>query len=296
MPAVPSATTFPIPKGACDCHTHVFLDRARYPFAADRKYTPPAATTQDLEQLLAGLGLDRVVIVQPSVYGSDNSATLAGIREIGLDRARGVAVIEENTSRGEMEMLATGGVRGIRMNFELKGEANHARAARDLEAMAEKIAPFGWHIQVYAQLGLIAAFEETIRKLAVPIVLDHFAGAMGEAGVNQPGLSGVLDLVRQGQAYVKVSAAYRSSRNPPDYGDLAPIARAFIAANPDRIVWGSDWPHPDPTQPPGKTFEHISPPLLIDDPGVFSLLARWAGDEATYRKILSDNPARLYDF
>lgn len=296
MPAASRVTPFPIPKGACDCHTHVFLDRANYPFAADRKYTPPPASTEDLQTLLGALGLDRVVIVQPSVYGADNAATLDGIRQFGLDRARGVAVIEDGTSRGEMEALAAGGVRGIRMNFELKGEADHARAARHLEAMADKVAPFGWHIQIYAKLHLIAAFAGTIRKLPVPIVLDHFAGAMAADGINQPGLAEVVDLVRHGNGYVKVSAAYRSSRNPPDYADIAPLARAFIAANPDRVVWGSDWPHPDPTQPPGATFEHVSAPLPVDDAGVFSLLAGWAGDAATYRKILSDNPARLYDF
>jgi predicted TIM-barrel fold metal-dependent hydrolase len=287
---------FPIPKGACDCHTHVFLDRTRYPFVGDRKYTPPPASTEDLQRLLAELGLDRVVVVQPSVYGADNSATLDGIKTIGLDRARGVAVIEQGTSRGEMEALAAGGVRGIRMNFELKGEADHARAARHLEAMADKVAPLGWHIQVYAKLQLIAAFIDTIRKLSVPIVFDHFAGAMGDEGIEQPGLADVIDLVRQGNAYVKVSAAYRSSRHPPDYTDLAPTARAFMAANPDRVVWGSDWPHPDPSRPPGTTFEDVSAPFPVDDLGVFSLLAGWAGDEATYRKILSDNPARLYDF
>jgi len=296
MTDAPRATPFPVPKGGCDCHTHVFLDRARYPFAADRKYTPPPASIEDLQRLLSGLGLDRVVIVQPSVYGADNSATLDGIRQLGLGRARGVAVIEDNTSRSEMEALAAGGVRGIRMNFELKGEADHSRAARHLEAMADKVAPFGWHIQVYAKLHLIAAFADMISKLSVPSVLDHFAGAMAADGLNQPGLAAVTDLVRSGKAYVKVSASYRSSRNAPGYADIAPLARAFITANPDRIVWGSDWPHPDPTQPPGETFEHISPPLPVDDAGVFSLLAGWAGDETTYRKILSDNPARLYDF
>ncbi len=296
MAASTRAKSFPIPKVACDCHTHVFLDRARYPFVADRKYTPPPASCEDLQALLAGLGLERVVIVQPSVYGTDNSATLAGIREIGLDRARGVAVITEDTGRREMDRLADAGVRGIRMNFEHKGEGDHTRAARQLAAMAQKIAPYRWHIQVYARLHLIASLFDAIRGLPVPVVFDHFAGARGEAGLDQPGLAGVLDLVRDGRAYVKFSAAYRSSDRAPDYADIAPIARAFVAANPDRIVWGSDWPHPDPHRPPGSTFEDVCPPLPVDDGGVFALLAGWANDETVYRKILGDNPARLYDF
>lgn len=292
MSQAASARPYRIPRGACDCHTHVFLDPALYPFAKTRKYTPPQASSAELTSLLGSLGLERVVIVQPSVYGADNSATLAGIQDIGLDRARGVAVIEDGTSAAELERLAAGGIRGIRVNFELSGEHDHKRAARHLEDMADKVAPHGWHIQVYAQLPLIAAFLDTIRDLPVPVVLDHFAGAAGAKGVDQPGLAGVIDLVGTGRAYVKVSAAYRSSLQPPDYPDLSAIAQALIDANPDRILWGSDWPHPDPTRRP----EEVSPPLPIDDAGVFSLLARWARDEATYRKILLDNPARLYGF
>lgn len=292
MSQLASTRTDRVPGGACDCHTHVFLDPALYPYAENRKYTPPPASCAALTSLLDSLGLQRVVIVQPSVYGSDNSATLAGIRDIGLDRARGVAVIEDSTSRAELERLAAGGVRGIRVNFELSGEHDHRRAARHLESMADKVAPYGWHIQVYAQLPLIAAFLDTIRALPVPVVFDHFAGAVGAKGLDQPGLAGVIDLVGTGRAYVKVSAAYRSSLQPPDYPDLSPIAHAFIDANPDRVLWGSDWPHPDPTRPPAM----VSQPLPIDDAGVFSLLAGWARDEATYRKILLDNPARLYGF
>jgi predicted TIM-barrel fold metal-dependent hydrolase len=287
-----NADSFAIPEGACDCHTHVFLDQARFPFSPDRKYTPPPASCEDLKSLLGSLGLDRVVIVQPSVYGADNSATLAGLGEIGLDRARGVAVIDAEVSRAEMNRLMDAGVRGIRVNFELKGEADERRAARQLETMAAKIAPYGWHIQIYAQLRLLATLLDTLRGLPVPLVFDHFAGARGEQGLDQPGLAGVIDLVREGRAYVKLSAAYRSSHRQPDYADLAPIARAFINANPDRVVWGSDWPHPDPTLPPND----VSAPLPVDDSGVFSLLAQWTNDERAYRKVLQENPARLYGF
>lgn len=278
--------------GACDCHTHVFLDPVAYPFTETRKYTPPPASAAELKGLLDSLGLQRVVIVQPSVYGTDNSATLAGIRAFGPERARGVAVIEETTAPVLIEQLSEAGIRGIRVNFELAGEDDHRRAARHLRAMAEKVAPYGWHVQVYAKLEMIQALADTIRHLPVPLVLDHFAGASGDKGMSQPGLAEVIDLVGEGKAYVKVSAAYRSSRRAPRYDDLTSIVRAFIDANPERVLWGSDWPHPDPTRPP----EEISPRLPIDDAGVFSLLANWAGTDSNYRKILRDNPVRLYDF
>ncbi len=285
-----------IPQGACDCHTHVFLDERTYPFSSSRKYTPPPAGIGELKQLLATLGLGRVVIVQPSVYGTDNAATLEGVRQIGLDRARAVAVISETASHAELEDLAAAGVRGIRVNFELKGEEDDSRAARHLEVMADKVAPLGWHIQIYAQLHLAVRLVEPIHRISVPVVFDHFAGASGKGGLDQPGLAAIVELVRDGDAYVKLSAAYRSSQRLPDYADLMPIARAFVVANADRILWGSDWPHPDPSRRPGTTVSDVSPPLQVDDPAVFALLAGWAGDEATYRKILRDNPARLYDF
>ncbi|MGF7162601.1 putative TIM-barrel fold metal-dependent hydrolase [Rhodoligotrophos appendicifer] len=291
----PVREIFSIPHGACDCHTHVFPDRARYPFVKERKYTPPPASCEDLRLLLDELGLERVVIVQPSVYGADNSATLAGIAELGRARARAVAVIQEDTPQDEMERLALAGVRGIRINFELSGEANHERAARHLETMAEKIAPFLWHIQIYAQLPLIAAFIDTLRTIPVPVVFDHFAGAQGPGGLDQPGLAGVIGLLREGRAYVKLSAAYRQSRQLP-FADLTPIATAFIEANPDRILWGSDWPHPDPHRGPGSSHEDVSPPLAVNDREVFTLLGQWAKTQSVYDKILRDNPARLYDF
>jgi len=287
--------TFAVPPGACDCHTHVFLDPARYPFAPGRAYTPPPATVEQLLDLQARLQMDRVVIVQPSVYGVDNAATLEGIRRIGLDRARGVAVIGDEATETELDRLATAGIRGVRVNLALMGEQDAARAARLLRNTAARVAASGWHIQIYTQLAMIAALETSIADLPVPVVLDHFGSAQGAGGPSQLGFESLLALVRSGNAYVKLSAAYRSSTRAPDYPDMAPVARALIAANPDRMLWGSDWPHPDATRVTGRGPADVAPALPIDDGRVLNQLASWA-DETTRRLILVDNPARLYGF
>ena len=285
-----------IPVGACDCHTHVFLDAKRFPFAPQRKYTPPEATDGQLFGLLEQLQVERVVIVQPSVYGTDNAATLRGIAVLGQERARGVAVIDERTTGAELDRLATAGVRGVRVNLELSGEADPKRSADILRRTSEQLAGRGWHIQIYSHLSLIAALADAIAMLPVPVVLDHFAGVHASKGLHQSGLRTVLDLAATGRIYVKLSAAYRCSTEAPRYADLQPIAEAFIAANPERMVWGSDWPHPDPGFGTGRRPTDLSPALPVDDLRVLSLLREWAGDAATHQKILVDNPARLYDF
>jgi predicted TIM-barrel fold metal-dependent hydrolase len=151
-------------------------------------------------------------------------------------------------------------------------------------------------MQIYARLTMVAALKERLGALPMPVVFDHFAGAKAALGVEQPGFSAVLDLVRAGKAYVKISGAYRASTQAPDYADTAPLARALIAANADRIVWGSDWPHPDAAIVPGRKATDIAPPLPIDDSRVLNLLAEWTPDPALRRKILVDNPSRLYGF
>ncbi len=279
--------------GACDCHTHVFLAPERYPFAPGRRYTPTEASVAELQALLARLGLGRVVIVQPSVYGTDNTATLAGIREIGTDRARGIAGIDASTSDEDLRRLARGGFRGIRANLEMDGEADSDRAAAGLRRLADRIAPLGWHIQIYAPLHLIASLSDTLTTLPVPVVLDHFASARAELGPGQPGFAEVLAMVRTGRVHVKLSGAYRASATPP-YADVAPLARALIAAGPSQLVWGSDWPHPDPHGPAGSAAADPRPGLPVDDAGVLGLLDQWTDDPAIKRAILVENPDRLY--
>lgn len=289
-----TAVSFAVPSEGCDCHVHVFGDAAAFPFASRRGYTPPSASPEELLALQQALNLSRVVIVQPSVYGSDNSCTLDGMRLLG-PRARGVAVIDAATPNSTLDEMHRAGIRGVRVNLATAGESDPAQARRSLGEMAARVAPLGWHVQLYTELSVIAALQEEVARLGVPVVFDHFGGATAAGGVEQPGFAALLALVGAGHAYVKVSAAYRSSDKAPAYDDMAPLARALIAANPDRILWGSDWPHPHAAAP-GASLDEIAAFYDIDDGLALNQLQRWAPRAAIRRKILTANPARLYDF
>ncbi|MBV8493654.1 MAG: amidohydrolase family protein [Alphaproteobacteria bacterium] len=289
-----TAVAFRVPPGACDCHVHVFGPAAEFPFAAQRSYTPPPASADELSSLLHKLKLSRVVVVQPSVYGSDNSCTLDGMRRLG-DRARGVAVIDDATGDAALQEMHQAGIRGARVNLETAGETDLQAARRNLAAAVDRVAPLGWHVQVYTRLSVIAGIADEAAKLPVPVVFDHFGGAQAGGGVDQPGFAALLGLIGAGHAYVKISAAYRSSEKAPAYGDVGPLARALIEANPDRILWGTDWPHPHAATP-GAPLEELSPFYDVDDGLALNQLALWAPSAAIRRKILADNPARLYDF
>jgi predicted TIM-barrel fold metal-dependent hydrolase len=292
-PTVKTPVRFNVPPGACDCHVHVFPDPTRFPFWSGRGYTPPEAGPAELLALQQALHLDRVVIVTPSVYGTDNRATLFGMRQLGRKRARGVAVIGPETTAAQIAEMDKAGVRGIRVNLESNGVNDPSVAGRNLDAAIRQLAGTTWHVQMYARLALIVALADQLRAMPMPAVFDHFAGAKAEAGPNQPGFDVVLNMVRSGKAYVKISGAYRASTAAPNYADVAPLARALIAANPDRIIWGSDWPHPGP---PAKTPTEINTPFPVDDGQLLNLVADWAPDTATRHKILVENPARLYGF
>jgi predicted TIM-barrel fold metal-dependent hydrolase len=292
-PTVKTSVNFKVPAGACDCHVHVFPDPARFPFWSGRGYTPPVATANDLLALQRALHLDRVVIVTPSVYGTDNAATLDGMRQLGPKRARGVAVIGPATTKAQIDAMDKAGIRGIRVNLESNGVTDPAAAAANLDAAMALIRDTRWHMQFYARLPVLVALKDRLAVMPMPAVFDHFAGTKAALGVNQPGFDAVLDLVRSGKAYVKISGAYRASDEAPDYPKVAPFARAFIEANPDRVVWGSDWPHPGPA---GKLPTDINEPFPVDDGRLLNLSAEWAPDPTTRRKILVENPERLYGF
>ena len=286
--------SFDVPHGACDCHVHVFPDTTRFPSWDGRAYTPPVATADDLLALQRALRLDRVVVVQPSVYGTDNRATLDGMRQLGPQRARGVAVIDARTTGAQLDEMHQAGIRGVRVNLETAGVVDPAASGRRLQEAVRQVAGRGWHVQTYTRLPVIEALKDQLAAMPVPLVVDHFGGARGELGVQQPGFAALVDLVRSGKAYVKVSGAYRSSSRGPDFGDVAPLAQALIQANPDRVVWGTDWPHPDSSG--RRPAREISPAIDIDDGLLLNQLAAWAPDAAVRRKILVDNPARLYGF
>ena len=294
MPKTP--VDFELPRGACDCHVHVIGDPGDYPMTPDRVYTPPTATADELLTLQQRLHLDRVVIVQPSFYGSDNAATLDGMRRLGPARARGVAVIDATTSAAARDAMAEAGIRGIRVNLETVGEADPAVAAKWLRAAIDQIGSRPWHVQVFARLSVVATLSAEFAAAPVPLVFDHFGGAQAARGIDQPGFAALLALVSSGKAYVKISGAYRASRKAPDYADAAPLARALISANPERIVWGTDWPHPDAARVPGRAATDVAPFIPIDDGALLNQLPRWAPEPAVRKQILVDNPARLYGF
>jgi predicted TIM-barrel fold metal-dependent hydrolase len=295
-PAANTAVNWEIPKAACDCHVHVYLDYAAYPMSPARVYTPPIATEADLAAVQKFLRMERTVIVQPSNYGTDNRATLQGVKFLGLDRARAVVVIDRALSDRDLDELARQGARGVRVNLELDGIHDPAEAGKRLKATAQKIKRLGWHIQTYTQLKLIAALKNELMDLPVPLVIDHFGMAQAGHGMNQPGLDALLALVKAGNTYVKISAAYRSSQQAPDFADITPLAHALITANTDRIVWGTDWPHPDGSKVPGRKNTDIAPYLSVNDGAILNQLPVWEPNAAIRKKILVDNPARLYGF
>jgi predicted TIM-barrel fold metal-dependent hydrolase len=293
QPATP--VDFEVPPGACDCHTHLIGDPAKFPFAAARVYTPEPASAEEMAALHRALHIRRVVIVTPSFYGTDNSATLSGMRARGKD-ARGIAVIDEKTPPGDLEAMDASGIRGVRLNLATAGQNDPIAAGRLLRAAAKRIRHLNWHIQVNTNLTVIAGIRNVVAESPVPVVFDHFGGAQSALGTSQKGWPDLVGLVRSGKAYVKVSGAYSVSARPPDYPDITPFAKELVAANPDRILWGSDWPHTTSLATRRRPITEVTPLTAIDDGRLLNRLAVWVPDADSRRKILVDNPARLYRF
>ncbi len=291
-----SAPTFLPPAGSCDCHVHVF-DGARFPFAAKRSYTPGAARVEDLIAFEKRIGIDRIVLVQPSVYGVDNAALLDALGQLG-DRARGVAVIDlEKTSPADLRDMHAKGVRGIRLNLEVSGQRNHEFALTQLKRAEQLVGPLGWAVQIYADVDVIAELAIDIAGLKVPVVLDHFGGIKAHKKDEQKAaFATVVDLVKRGNAYVKLSAPYRASRSAPGFEDVAEFAQALIQARSDRLVWASDWPHTGSSGNRNGNLDQIEPFRKEDAGRALNQLASWANTPALLQRILVDNPARLYAF
>jgi predicted TIM-barrel fold metal-dependent hydrolase len=293
QPATP--VNFDIPAGACDCHTHIHPDSEKFPFFSGRVYTPELASPEEMTALHKALKMERVVIVTPSVYGTDNSPTLFGMAARG-STARGVAVIDDKTPESDLDLMGKAGIRGIRLNLATGGVNDPNIARPRFTNAVERMKARGWHVQIYTNMPLITAVKDLIMASPVPVVFDHFGGAQASLGVEQPGFSDLVDLVKAGKAYVKISGAYRASTAGPDFAECVPLAKALISANPERIVWGTDWPHPDSVTPKGKQVTDVTPLFQIDDGRLLNQLPVWAPDEAVRKKILVDNPARLYGF
>ncbi len=208
--------------------------------------------------------------------------------------ARGVAVIDDKTPPSELDRMRKAGIRGMRLNLATTGQTDPAAGRLRFQSALAQARNVKWHIQMFASLAVVSAIRDLVLDSDVPVVFDHFGGTVAASGLGQPGFGDLLRLLRSGKAYVKISGAYRASRQGPDYPDVTPFARAFIDANPDRVLWGSDWPHPDTAS--GRKATDISPLLRIDDGRLLNQLVEWAPDPAVRRKILVDNPAALYGF
>ncbi|HEY2645919.1 MAG TPA: amidohydrolase family protein [Candidatus Acidoferrales bacterium] len=284
---------FEVPEGACDCHVHTY-DPQHFPYSPSRPYTPEPVSVNELESLHKALHVSRVTVVQTTVYGTDNRGVLDAIKKLG-SRARGVVVIDDKIPDSALDEMDHAGIRGIRLNLETAGETDPAAARRRFQAAVERIKNRKWHIQIYTRLTVIEGIKDLVAAAPIPVVFDHFGGMQAALGPDQPGFSSLMTLIRTGKAYVKISAPYRSSTDAPDYPDVALLARALVSSNPQRILWGSDWPHPG-APIPGRSISEITPFFKIDDGRVLNFLPKWVPDAAVRKTILVENPARLYGF
>lgn len=291
-----AATGGAMPAGACDCHLHVF-EPAAFPYALPRTYTPGAAALESLLALEKTLGIERVVLVQPSTYGTDNRCLLSALERLGTQRGRGIAVIDHASADiAELRRWHAKGVRGVRLNVEVKGGHDLDAVSATLQRTAELVAPLGWCIQLYIDVAMVIALAEDLARLPCPVILDHFGGLKAKHGLHQPGLAVLRGLLQSGNVYVKLSAPYRVSDSGPDFADVAPFATALIQTAPTRLIWGSDWPHTGSAGQRTGDLSVIEPFRREDDLRTLALLARWAPDAAVRQAILADNAATLFGF
>ena len=266
------------PPNAADCHHHIY--DAKYPVDPKSTLRPADALVEDYRALQKRIGTTRSVIVQPSTYGIDNRCTLDAMAALG-PTTRAIAVVNDTVTDAELKRLDGLGVRGLRFNLAQAG----ATTPEMLEPLSRRIEPMGWHVQINAPAARIIELMPIFERLPSPIVFDHMARVPQPDGVQAPVFAKVLSLIDKGRTWVKLSGAYGDSKvGPPTYADVSVVARAYVKHAPERLVWGSDWPHP--------TEKDKYP----DDAILFDLLADWAPDEKVRNRILVDNPARLYNF
>ena len=275
----PSRPRLQLPKGSCDAHCHVFGPAAQFPFALSRTYTPVDAPWEKLEELHGLLGLDRTVLVQASCHGTDNAAMLDAIARSN-GSCRGVAMVGRDVSDAELQHLHEGGVRGIRFNF-----VTHLGKDADIDtvrALAERIAPLGWHAVVHFEADRLETLAPVLKSLPVTMIIDHMGRVDASAGLDQPAYLMLLELMEDERFWVKVCGSERITRQGPPYADAVPFGRDLVARFPDCTLWGTDWPHPNIRKD------------MPDDGALVDLLAGIAPDAAALQRLLVDNPTRLY--
>lgn len=265
-----------LPRAACDCHAHIFGAPESYPFDAARTYTPPPATVPQYLAMLNTVGLERAVIVQPSVYGHDNRCTLDAVSAIGLVRARAIVAVPPETTRAALSALHDRGARGVRL---MRGGYDPA----DLRRLGTTLADLGMHIQLYVQPAVWREMLPLLEASGVDVVLDHLAHLTADQVAEAPNIDALCAALDRGRTWVKLTQYKASLTNYP-YHDATPLAARIAAHAPERCVWGTDWPHPN-------LVGHMP-----DDGELVDLIADWAPDPALRQRILVDNPARLYGF
>lgn len=277
----PRPPEFAMPEGAWDTHAHLFGPESRYPYSPARGYTPPDAPFAAYARLHRVLGVARGVLTQPSVYGTDNSLILDTLRAQG-GRLRAVVAVDSTVSDAELARMHEAGARGIRINLVDKGETLFASFA-EIERMAHRLRGLGWHIELLVHVHELPDLRRSFGGLPVDVSVGHLGYMPTRLGLDHPGFQEFLALVRDGHCWVKLSGSYRiTGLTATPYRDVTPFARALIAARPDRMVWGTDWPHPIVKLP------------MPNDGALLDQLAEWAPDDAMRRRILVENPGVLY--
>lgn len=269
------------PGFACDTHAHILGPASEYPYLAQRVYTPPDCLLPDYRAMLAALGMTRCVLVQPSVYGTDNRVLVQALCALG-ESSRGVAVIGEDASDSELQALHDAGVRGVRVNIVDLQDKSGGLPLAMLQALAEKIAGRGWHLELLAHVNDYPQLDTMLARLPVPVVFGHFGYAPAQRGTDDAGVQALIRMAERGQAWIKMTGPYRLTPAPLPYEAVTPLAHEMLARCPDQLLWGSDWPH---VMLKGE---------MPDDARLLDLLLGWVPDASLRQRILCDNPARLY--
>jgi predicted TIM-barrel fold metal-dependent hydrolase len=287
-----------LPAGAVDAHVHVF-DPSRFRYAQARSYTPGPASLEALCERHAELGIHRTVLVQPSVYGVDNACLLDALNRLGTERARGIAVLDvERTGEADIDALHRAGIRGVRLNLKTGGSEDMRTPAQALDRLAQRVRRPDWCVQLHGGPALLELLADRIDRFESQVVLDHFAGLGAAHAQSHPGaFDTLMGLLGTGRVWVKLSAPYRVSSDAPAHDDLVPLMSALLQAAPERLVWGSDWPHTggdgtrekEPAQI--EAFRTVDLPVLLH-----SLWRACADDAAAWHRVLVDNPSTLYGF
>lgn len=279
----PRKPRFTLPAHSCDTHAHICGPIERYPYADRRIYTPPDALTAAYRNMLDTLGIERAVLVQPSVYGTDNTVMLAAMAELGA-RCRAVAVVGDDVTDAELERLHQAGVRGVRVNVVDVAEGKGMIPMASLTALAERISKYGWHVELLMHADDYADLDRQFANFPVDIVLGHLGYMRTDKGLTQPGFQALMRLMQQEKCWVKLTGPYRISTEALPHADTIPYAHALLERAPQRVVWGTDWPHVMVKTP------------MPNDADLADMLLEWIPDARLREQVLVENPAKLYGF